>query len=306
MSQVGGALIDRNPVDHITTAIIANPPPGDWQVVTPPGQPPLASVEVAKGQHLPDNTFHADLAPTGKSLDGIQASARAHSAPLTRARIAALGALPPIERARLITTQVTVPAGLGGSLQFLDVGPTATRPIENVSLTTVAGGVDTSSRKITLAFAPTDDPGQHQIQVIKYQQGIGAAGSLPQRSFVVGGFVVPPTPRPTAPHLTVHRDSAGRVLVDVTPGSAGPLAGDPSATFDLIANTAAGQRIERIIHGYSGRTRVGDVATPLPRGRFRVVLNDIPKTTTVEVFGRMEYANVFGKQSSHKLRCRHC
>ena len=36
VTQIGGALIDRDPVDHITTAVIVNPPAGNWQVQTPP------------------------------------------------------------------------------------------------------------------------------------------------------------------------------------------------------------------------------------------------------------------------------
>jgi hypothetical protein len=304
IATIGGALIDRDPVNHVTTAIIANPPAGNWQVQTPPGQPPLASVETAPGVHLPDDAFKASVGHAALDATGTRVSTRAYTASITTASAKVLRKLPVIERGRLVSAQINLPAGLTGELALIDAGPASSKPIQTIDLAT-------SPRHLTIAFAPTDEPGIHQIQAIKYQTPAGPGqGALPERSFVVGQYVAPPVPTPTAPKLDVHRDASGQVVVDVTPGDAGTLTGN-AATFEIVASTAAGQRVEQIVYGYRGienkvyRVEINQ-ARPLPDGRFRVVLPGIPTNTTVKVYGRMQYAGAVGQVSSVRLRCRRC
>src|SRR3954451_23311000 len=52
-----GALIDSDPVDHVTTFLFPRPPAGDYRVTLDPGQPPLAATEVATGRHLADDAL---------------------------------------------------------------------------------------------------------------------------------------------------------------------------------------------------------------------------------------------------------
>jgi hypothetical protein len=304
ITQIGGALIDRDPVDHVTTAIIVNPPAGSWQVQTPPAQAPIVSVEIARGQHIPDNSFQGTVAPASISASTAQVRTRAYTASLPPRRLRVLRALPKIERRRLVSVRLNLPVGLTGKLELVDVGPTSASPIQTIDLAT-------AGRQVTIAFAPTDEPGPHQIQAIKYQQPSSpSAGALPQRTFVVGVYVAPKLPAPTAPKLKVHRDRAGRLLVDVIPGDAGTLTGG-ATTFEIVASTAAGQRIEQVVYGYRGLEsrhyrRDLNLAKPLPGGRFRVTLTGIPKGTTVKVYGRMQYATAVGRASSTTLRCRGC
>ena len=100
------------------------------------------------------------------------------------------------------------------------------------------------------------------------------------------------------------------MLVDVTPGSAGTLSGN-AATFEVVASTAAGERIEQVVYGFRGvnsrRSRRDlNQVKPLPGGRFRVTLTGIPKSTTVKVYGRMDYATAVGHVASAMLRCHAC
>lgn len=300
VSQIGGGLIDRDPVDHVTTAIIVNPPAGTWRVQTPPAQPPLTSVEVARGAHIPDNAFKGTVTHASVTASGAAVSTRAFTASLPPARMRILRALPRLERRRLVSARLTLPAGLTGELKLVDVGPTSSSPIQTVDLAT-------SPRHLTIAFAPNDEPGKHQIQAIKYQQPARpGAAALPQRAFAVGEFVAPPVATPTAPALDVHRDAAGRLMVDVTPGDAGPLT-THATTFELVASTSTGQRIEDVFYDYRGLQarhyrRDLNRAKPLSKGRFRVTLAGIPRSATVKVYGRMQYATALGRTSSAEIR----
>jgi hypothetical protein len=301
ISQIGGALIDRDPVTHVTTAIVVNPPAGNWQILAAPGDPPLASVEVAYGQHIPDNAFKSTVAHASLDATTSQVRTGASTAAVPKATAKALRGLPGIERTRLVSAKLNLPAGVTGRLELLDVGRSSSKPIQFVTLTGAA-------KQLTIAFAPTDDPGVHQIQAIKFQPP-GAGPALPQRTFAVGEFTAPAIATPTAPRLRVSRDRAGRVVVDVTPGSAGALNG-VATTFELAASTASGERIEREFYGFRGvpgsHRRIRDQAQLLSGGRFRVVLPGIPRDTTVEVYGRMQYAAAVGRTTSSRLKCVGC
>ena len=303
IAQVGGALIDRDPVEHITSAIIVNPPAGNWQVRTPATQAPIVSVDIAHGENIPDNAFQGTVAHAALDASGAQVRSRAFTAALSSARARALRGLPTIERGRLVSAQLNLPAGLSGKLKLVDVGLTSSAPIQTLELTP-------TGRRVTIAFAPSDEPGVHHIQAIKYQQPVAGGVALPQRTFVVGSYIAPAVPTPSAPKLNVRRDSAGNVLVDVTPGSAGSLTGH-GTTFEIVLSTAAGQRIEEVIYAFHGLEnkhyrRDLNHAKPLPGGRFRVTIGGISRTTTVKVFGRMHYASATGRVSSVLLHCRAC
>jgi hypothetical protein len=304
VTQIGGALIDRDPVDHVTTAIIVNPPAGNWQVQTPPTQAPIVSVEIARGAHIPDNAFKGNVAHASLDASTAQVRTRAYTASISSARSRILRALPKIERGRLVSAQVNLPAGLAGKLKLVDVGPTSSAPIQTIDLTR-------AGRRTTIVFVPTDEPGQHQIQAVKYQASAGpGAGALPQRTFVVGGYVAPAVPTPTAPRLNVHRGPGATLFVDVKPGSAGPLT-STATTFEIVASTAAGKRIEQVVYDYRGvqsrhYRRNLNRAKALAGGRFRVTLTGISRTTSVKVYGRMQYASSVGRASSATLRCRGC
>ncbi|MEA2160332.1 MAG: large repetitive protein, partial [Solirubrobacteraceae bacterium] len=303
VTQIGGALIDRDPVDHVTTAIIVNPPAGNWQVQTPPAQAPISSVDIARGEHIPDNAFQGNVAHASLDAAAARVSTRAYTASISSARSRFLRTLPKLERGRLVSAQLNLPAGLTGKLKLVDVGPTSSSPIQTITLTP-------AGRRMTIAFAPTDEPGAHQIQAVKYQPSGPGSAALPQRAFVVGGYVAPAIPRPSAPKLRIHRGARGRLLVDVTPGTAGPLT-TGATTFEIVASTAAGERIEQVIYAYrgsAGRHARRDLnrAKPLSGGRFRVTLTGISQTTSVKVYGRMQYASSIGRVSSAMLRCHAC
>jgi hypothetical protein len=84
-----------------------------------------------------------------------------------------------------------------------------------------------------------------------------------------------------------------------------------AATFEIVVSTAAGERIEQVVYGFRGVAsrhyrRDLNQAKPLPDGRFRVTIGGIPRTTTVKVYGRMQYASAIGRSTSATLRCHRC
>lgn len=286
------ALIDQDPVDHVTTFLIVNPAGGDYRVTLDPGQAPLRSSEVTVGAHLPDDALTADvtsatLTAGGATIHGVRyaAAGGASSAALKLQRVPAklvsgLRRLPVLERRRLQGTVISVPAGLTGKLTLLDVDDRGTSVLNTVQLTGVAA-------KVPVVFAPSDAPGAHQLQAfLTHEDGVPRAVALVDR------FTAPALTQPSAPALSLRRDGAGVTVLDVTPGTAGSLS-SPATAFDLVASSSSGRRIERLVD-----TRD---ATPLGGGRFRVRLGRFTSAETVKVAGRMVYGDVAGRSASRTL-----
>lgn len=286
------ALVDQDPVDHVTTFLIVNPPAGDYRVTLDPGQAPLLSSEMSFGAHLPDNALTANVgaasvSATTATIHGVRyaaaggASSRAVKLGRVPTRlIARLHRLPLIERARLRGTVISVPAGLTGKLTLLDVDARGTSVLNSVTLTGAAA-------KVPVVFAPSDAPGAHQLQAfLSHEDGV------PRQVSLVDAFTAPPVTPPTAPALAVHRDARGTTVLDVTPGSAGSVS-SAAASFDLVASSSSGRRIERLVDARDAKALGG--------GRFRVTLGRFGTAEKLKVAGRMVYGDVAGRSTTRIL-----
>jgi hypothetical protein len=291
-----GALIDQDPVDHVSTFLLVHPPAGDYQVSLAPGQPALASTEVTTGKHLPDDALQAQVQPATLSgasvaigstrvrIGNARASAKRRAKPrpmISPKLVARLRKLPRIEQSRLRGVILTVPAGLSGKLTLLDVDIHGTKVLRTLDLATNAG-------KVPLAFDPSDTPGQHQLQAF-----ITHSDGVPRQVALVDNFTGPALPPPSPPGLDLHRDGSGTTVLDVTPGNAGGLSA-LATSFDLVAATSSGKRIERLVDVRDARSLGG--------GRFRVVLGDFARGETVKASGHMVYANVAGTSRTDTMR----
>ncbi|MCW3041349.1 MAG: hypothetical protein JWM31_3254, partial [Solirubrobacterales bacterium] len=290
------ALVDQDPVDHVTTFLIVNPAAGDYRVGLDPGQPPVASTEVSYGAHLPDDALRADVgsasvAKHAATIRGVRypAAGGASSSAVTLGRVpsallAKLHRLPRIEQPRLRGAVISVPAGLGGTLTLLDVDARGTSILSTVALSGAAA-------KVPVVFDPSDSPGAHQLQAfLTHEDG------LPRQVALVDPFTAPPVEPPSAPGLAVHRTASGRTTLDVSPGTAGGLS-TPATAFDLVASSSSGRRIERLVD-----TRD---ATSIGGGRFRVDLGQFGTAEAVKVAGRMLYGDVAGRSAGRTLAAGH-
>jgi len=274
----GQALVDRDVVDHVTTVILASPRSGAWKFSS---ATPLIAAETASGLHLETDAFAEKVASA--DLDGRRLTI---SGKRIRGDALTPGSVPEIEESRLRGTVISVPPGLTGELQLIDVGPTASKVVGTIEL-------DGKGGEEPVAFVPTAEPGRHELQAIKIQPGTKAdGGALPQRAFVVGRFTAAGIVTPTAPDIDLRR--RGReVLAIVDPGPAGSPRG-AATTFELAATLGDGQRIERLVDTRGVRS--------LPGGRFSVSLGEIPRSTSVRVSGRMRYAGKVGRAGTDTLR----
>jgi hypothetical protein len=297
LAKTPSALVDQDPVDHVTTFLIANPTAGDWKVAVDPSGPPVASVDVATGAHLPDRTLQTKVEPATLSNGGVQigtqafaagatasssARRRSHRTLIAPAIVRELRSLPSLERRRLRGVVLNIPAGLEGTLTLLDAGPTGVNVIRTIDLAKSAG-------RVPIAFDPSADAGTHRLRAF-----LTHADGIPRQMIDIGSFVGPPVPTPSRPGLNMHRAN-GNVFIDVTPGTAGALSG-PITRFELLASTSAGQRIERFIDVSNARR--------MSHGRFRVDLGRFASNVSVRADGRMLYGNVAGASSIGVLRGR--
>jgi hypothetical protein len=282
ITQSATALIDQDPVDHISTVLVAKPAAGDWHVDLAPGQLPLAKVEQSVGRHVPDKELQASVATAtvgstkvtiGRSrfgVGGAHAAATRRVLPATTVR--ALRRLPQLERTRLRGVVLDVPTGLTGKLTLIDAGPHSSTVVRTIDMATTNG-------KVPVAFDPGGEPGPHELQAFMTH-----SDGVPRQSTVVDRFTAPPIPTPSAPKINVHRVGRRATVIDVDPGTAGSPT-SAAASFDIVVVTSSGQRIERIVDGKD--------AVPLPGGRFRVTLGRLGGAT-VKVSARMRYGGTIG------------
>ncbi|MDX6699775.1 MAG: hypothetical protein QOF26_1, partial [Baekduia sp.] len=283
------ALIDQNPVDHVSTILVANPAAGEWHVTPADGSPAPARVELAVGHHIADSTLKAPVVPAKLTSAGVRigkASFRAKSsaagAAATSLRPSALRALrrvAPLEVARLRGAVVDVPKGLTGKMIIIDASPHAS---------TIVGSIDvaTTNGRVPIVFDPSTEAGTHELRAF-----LTHADGVPRQQTVIDRFTSPALPKPSAPRLDLHRDRHDRAYVDVTPGTAGTIT-DPEASFELVLATSAGQRIERSIDGR--------LAEPLSDGRFRIQLGTLGGAA-VKMSGRMRYGAAVGRGATDRL-----
>jgi hypothetical protein len=177
---------------------------------------------------------------------------------------------------------LNVPAGLDGKLTLLDSGPTGVSVLRSIDLAK-------SSGRVPIAFDPSAGGGTHKLKAF-----ITHADGVPRQVIDVGSFTGPPMPTPSRPGLSIHRAN-GNVVLDVRPGTAGPLSG-PITRFEVIASTSAGQRIERFVD-------VGD-AQRMAHGRFRVNLGRFAGNVSVQASGRMLYGDYAGASATDRLHRR--
>jgi len=291
MAKLPGALVDQDPVDGVTSFLVVNPPAGDWRITPDPGQPPLRAVEMVTGGGINTSGLRAPVrtATAGATalrigtqrftLSGAKAAQKT-AGRVAPARLRALRTLPRIEQRRLRGTVLDVPRGLRGELTLLDVGPRSTQVIETIDLAKRSG-------RVPVAFAPSDDPGVHELRAF-----LTHGDGTPRETVVVDRYTAPRLPAPSPPQLDVHRDSFGRTVVDVRPGTAGSPAGD-AASFDLVVASSSGKRIERVVEA--------DDLRALGGGRFRVVLGRFAATERLRVAGRMLYGNTEGRVDTDTL-----
>jgi hypothetical protein len=142
---------------------------------------------------------------------------------------------------------------------------------------------------VPIAFDPSAGGGTHTLRAF-----ITHADGTPRQVINVGSFSGPPMPTPSRPGLKLHRIN-GTVVLDVRPGTAGPLSG-PITRFELIASTSAGQRIQRFVD-ISGARR-------LAHGRFRVNLGRFAGNVSVKTTGRMLYGDYAGTSAGDVLHGR--
>jgi hypothetical protein len=165
---------------------------------------------------------------------------------------------------------------------LLDSGPNGVNVVRTIDLTKAGG-------KVPIAFDPSAGTGLHKLRAF-----ITHADGVPRQVIDVGSFAGPPMPTPSRPGLNVHRVN-GHVVIDVRPGTAGPLSG-PVTRFELIASTSAGQRIERFVD-------VGG-ARRMAHGGFRVNLGRFAGNVSVKATGRMLYGDYAGASASDVLHRR--
>lgn len=281
-TQAATALIDQDPVDHVSTVLVARPAAGQWHVTPADGSPAPVRVELAAGRHIADATLKANVVPAtvgattlkigGKAfaLTGAHASAATTIRP---AVVAALRKVPVLERLRLRGTVIDVPAGLTGEMTIIDAAPHGSTIVRTFDVATTHG-------RVPIAFDPSTEPGQHELLAF-----LTHADGVPRQQTVVDRFTAPPLPTPSAPSLALHRSRNGAAYVDVSPGTAGSLTGN-GTSLELVIVTSAGQRIERIVDGRAAHS-LGD-------GRFRVQLGAIGGQT-VKLSGRMRYGAAIGR-----------
>jgi len=285
------ALIDQDPVDHVSTVLVANPAAGSWHVTTAAGTPAPVRVEQAVGEHVPDSALKADVAPAtvgksavriGKQSFTLAGAGKAAAAATTirPAVVQALRTVPRVEAARLRGVVIDVPSGLTGEMTIIDAAPHGSTVVRTFDVATTHG-------KVPIAFDPSTEPGRHELLAF-----LTHADGVPRQQTVVDTFTAPPLPKPSTPGLALHRSPGGTAYVDVTPGTAGAITG-PGTSFELVVVTSAGQRIERIVDGR--------VARSLGGGRFRVQLGKIGGRT-VKLSARMIYGAAIGRTGTDALR----
>jgi hypothetical protein len=285
------ALIDQDPVDHVSTVLVAHPAAGEWHFTTAAGTPAPVRVEQAAGEHVPDSALKADVAPatvtTSKVRIGKQAfqlvgkgKAAAAATTIRPSVVSALRSVPRIETARLRGVVIDVPSGLTGKLTLIDAAPHGSTVLRTFDVATTHG-------KVPIAFDPSTEPGQHELRAF-----LTHADGVPRQETVVDRFTAPSLPKPSAPGLALHRGAGGRAYVDVSPGTAGALSG-AGTSFELVIVTSAGQRIERLVDGR--------IAKALGGGRFRVQLGAVAGKT-VKLSARMLYGAAIGRTATDSLR----
>ncbi|MCW2994357.1 MAG: hypothetical protein JWQ18_1852, partial [Conexibacter sp.] len=285
------ALIDQDPVDHVSTVLVANPAAGAWHFTTAAGTPAPVRVEQAAGEHVPDSALQADVAPTTVTKSAVRigkqsfklTGARKASAAATTIRpavVTALRLVPRIEAARLRGVVIDVPSGLTGRMTIIDAAPHGSTVVRSFDVATTHG-------KVPIAFDPSTEPGQHELRAF-----LTHSDGVPRQETVVDRFTAPSLPTPSTPGLSLHRSAGGTAYVDVSPGTAGSIAG-PGTSFELVVVTSAGQRIERIVDGR--------VAHAIGGGRFRVQLGTIGGRT-VKLSARMIYGAAIGRVGTDTVR----
>lgn len=269
------AMIDEDPLTKTTTILVARPPAGTWQVALAPGQPPLRAAELALGEHVDTDALRAavqDVDLVGR--DRVRIGNR-----VVRTDDAELREEPSIERPRQRGALLAIPRGANGRMVIADVSGSSATILRRVDLARYAG------RRLPVVFTPTTEPGRHELKAMLLHPD-----GTPRAAVTIGGFTPPAVQQPTAPRIDVSADRRGGgldVTVDVRPGSAGPLT-DPAAQFEVVAQTASGRRVERIVDRMSSRAR--------PDGRFRFDLGRFSRREyrTLRVSGRMLYAGRAG------------
>jgi hypothetical protein len=222
------------------------------------------------------------VTPTSVRIGAKTFKSGAHAAASTirPSVLAALGRLPAVELARTRGVVLNVPKGLTGTMTLIDRSAHGSTIVRTFDVAKLNG-------KVPVAFDPSTEPGQHELQAFLVN-----ADGVPRQQTVVDRFTSPSVPKPSAPHLQLHRSISGAAYVDVSPGTAGPLSGS-ATTFDVVVVTSAGQRIERSV---DGRT-----AHPIGGGRFRVELGRIGGRT-VKLSARMRYGSAIGRVGSDTIR----
>jgi hypothetical protein len=281
------ALIDQNPVDHVSTVLVANPAAGEWHVAPAAGSPAPVRVELAVGQHVTAKELQAPVVAATVSGTAVRigkttfrAGAHAAASTIRPSVLTALKRVPPVERARTRGVVLDVPKGLSGTMTLIDGAPHGSTILRTFDVADLHG-------RVPIAFVPSDEPGPHELRAFLVN-----GDGLPRQQTVVDRFTAPALPKPSAPHLQLHRTATGAAYVDVDPGSAGAISGT-ATSFDVVVVTSAGQRIERSI----GR------APSIGGGRFRVQLGHVPGSA-VRLSARMRYGSAVGRASSDTIRAR--
>ncbi|MBJ7331614.1 MAG: hypothetical protein JHC95_17095, partial [Solirubrobacteraceae bacterium] len=284
VSPASGALIDQDPVDKVSTFLITKPTPGAWKVTQAAGEPPLASVDSATGEHVAASEIGGDVVDADPLKDGARiddtryaerGTAAAPTSSTRRVRpLRDVSDGAPIEDGRMRGIVIKVPTGLDGKMTIVDAGPTTNQTLTEIDLDANSG------KQIPLTFTPAADAGRHEIKaLLEHPDG------TPRSVLSVDGYVAPGIPAPRTPSVSAKELRRDRLSVIVNTGLTASLS-DPAARLNLVAVSPAGQRVERLITARDARR--------LSPGRYQVTLDDFDTTGRVRVLAQMVYAGKAG------------